>query len=261
MKNYISLRKLMVICAALVTGLTFAGIIDPVDVTGWNQDVVIGVGEAYNTGSTAQLDDPAYGEGAKVFYGVGKDLDYPLTGLPTGRTQSETSSDLYFQLQPFGNAQGTVNNAVYGGGILILVDSAKYKRIALIGCTGQGTADLTIKLIYTDETDDTYSSLGDDSVNHDWFDGGSIAFDTTLGRISTQNGSFHDSTTDNPRLYETILEADETKDLMGVTIEDKAVGIQHNVIMAISGEVIPEPAAIGLAIIGGIVFFRRSFKI
>ncbi|HNX25882.1 MAG TPA: PEP-CTERM sorting domain-containing protein [Phycisphaerae bacterium] len=243
-----------------------AGTLNPISVTGWNQDVVIGVGETYNTGSTAQLDNASGTTGgAMVWYGVGLNTSYPTTGLPTGLIQSATSSDVYFQLQSFGSAAGTNNNAVYGGGTLTLVTVAAYDHIALIGATGQGTANLTITFNYTTGDPDVYSSLGTDSINHDWFGGGSIAY-TANGRISTVSGDFEYVNSGNPRLYETIFDVDETRLLQSIVIVDNAVPSdpdvpQHNIIMAVSGDTVPEPATLVLLVAGmGAVFAVRRRK-
>lgn len=249
----------------LAAGSLFAGTMNPVDVTGWEEDIVIGVGETYSSGATAQMDNPATGSGATVWYGIGKNTSAPATGLPTELTRSETTADLYFQLQSFGSAGGTSNNALYEGGTLTLTAATNYTRIALIGATGQGTSDLTITFKYTTGADDVFSSLGSNSINQDWFNGGSIAY-TADGRISTVSGSYEYVDSGNPRLYENIFTVDKTRLLQSVVITDNAGDSNpdtphHSVIMAISGEVIPEPATTGLiaTVIAMALFYRRFF--
>lgn len=270
MRRFSSSGLLVIVSTVLIAGSLSAGVLVPIAVTGWEEDVVIGVGESYNTGSTAQLDNPGVGSGATVWYGVGHNGSAPSTGLPTGLTQSETTEDLYFQLQSFGSAEGTANNAVYEGGTLVLVTPTSYKRIALIGATGQGTADITVTLKYTTGEDDVFSSLGSSgSVNQDWFGGSSVAY-TADGRISTVSGGYEAVYAGNPRLYENIFTADETRLLESVVITDNAEPSnpetpQHNVIMAMSGEglgdAIPEPSTFTLASLSLMLFgLRRVFR-
>jgi hypothetical protein len=231
----------------------------PIDVTGWEEDIVLGVGESYSAGSTAQLDDVAGGGGgATVWYEIGYNESALSTGLPSVLTESETTSGLYFQLQDFGSGSGTNNNAVYEGGTLTLTTPASYDRIALFGATGSGTADLIITLNYTTGSPDVFSS-GNDAINQDWFNGSSIAY-TANGRISTNNGIVEHVDSDNPRLYERIFDADETRLLESVGIVDIAEGTQRNVIMAISGEAIvpiPEPATVVLMLLAGATILGR----
>jgi hypothetical protein len=233
--------------AVISSSLQIYADLTPVSVTGWDEDIVIGTGETYSTGSTAQMDDAGVGSGATVWYEQGFNTGSPSTGLATNLLQSATSSDLYFQFQSFTN-----NNALFEGGTLSLTTATAYDRIALIGATGQGSSDLTVTFSYTTGSDSVFSSLGSGSINQDWFNGSSIAY-TASGRVSTVSGNFEYVGSSNPRLYETLFDIDETRLLESVAITDNETGNQHNVIMAISGEAVPEPAMTLLFITGGLV--------
>jgi hypothetical protein len=236
----------------------FAGIMSPVDVTGWDADIVIATDDQATTGATAAMDGGDAFGGATVYYEQGFNAGAPGTGLESGLLQSATTSDIYFQLQSFYG-----NNAVYKGGTLTLTKAVAYDQIALIGATGNGTGNLTITFNYTTGSSQVAYVNGGSGISHDWFNGGSIAY-TANGRVSTVSGTFDFAGSDNPRLYESIFDVDETRLLQSVVITDNNSGSTdpRPVVMAISGEAVPEPATAGLLAGAGllIALYRRFFS-
>ncbi|NCD34803.1 MAG: PEP-CTERM sorting domain-containing protein [Spartobacteria bacterium] len=242
--------------ATLLAGSIQAAVLTPIAVTGWEQDVVLATGDNYWNGTTAQFDGGTPdNHGETVFYEIGRYSSDQSTGLPTGLTQSQTTGDVYFQLQSF-----TGNNALWEGGILSLTSAASYERIALIGTTGGGVADLTITLSYTTGDDDVFN-VGSSGIGQDWFNGNSIAY-TANGRASTQSDYYDAINANNPRLYETILAADSTRLLESISISDTGIG--NNAIMALSGErtySVPEPSGMVLMTLSlGLLLVLRRWR-
>jgi hypothetical protein len=240
---------------AWMTGFVSAAVFNPIDVSGWDADIVVGTTESALTGTSEAMDGGDANGGATVYYEQGFNPTNATSGLKGGLMQSTTTSDLWFQLQSF-----TSDNAIYKGGTLTLTTAAAYDRIALIGATGNGTGNLTVTFKYTTGGDSVFYPSG--GIEQDWFNGSEIAY-TANGRVSTVNGEFTFVDSENPRLYESIFDIDQTRLLQSVVITDNnaASTDPRPVVMAISGEAIPEPASIAmLSVVSALGFFiRRRF--
>jgi hypothetical protein len=174
------LRVVAICTSALLTTsltatMTSASILVPIAASGWNEDVVIGAGEAFS-GHTATMD------GFFNWYGQGRNPSALTTGLPVGPTPSATTPlDLVFQLQAFGT-----DNAIFNGGTLTLTTPMALSRLALIGATGNGNANITVTLNYAAGPAQIFTGLGNSSVNGDWFGNVPIAY-TAGGRVDVVN--------------------------------------------------------------------------
>ena len=152
------------ICASVLLGTSLtaamvrAAIRRAARATGWNEDVVIGAGDTFSGRTVTTMD------GFFNWYGVGRNPGALTTGLPVGPTPSATTpSDLIFQLQPFGVGGVTVDNAIFNGGTLTLTTPLPLARLALIGSTGNGNADITVTLNYAVGPPQVFTSLGNNS--------------------------------------------------------------------------------------------------
>ena len=224
----------------------------PLSATGWNQDVVIGAGDAFS-GRTVTMD------GFFNWYGVGRNPSALTTGLPVGPTPSATTpSDLIFQLQPFGVGGVTVDNAIFNGGTLTLTTPMPLTRLALIGSTGNGDADITVTLNYAVGPPQVFTSLGTSSINRDWFGTDPVIAYTAGGRVDVVNETFQTFAI-FPNLFQTVFATNNSSNLVSVTIADGGTG--NNAIMAISGEpIVPEPFSLivwSLLIVGASVVTHR----
>lgn len=219
----------------------------PLDATGWNEDVVIGASETV-ADRTATMDG---GNQGATWYGEGFNVGAPDTGLPIGPTDSQASSDLTFSLQPF-----DANNAVYQGGTLTLDTPQRFLRLAFVGSTGNGTADLTITINFSDSSSpEVFSGLSGTSINSDWFFNSPAAY-IADGRVNVDSGDTDNVNNDQPRLYENVFELSNTTSAVeSVDIANNGGGF--NAVMAISGEVVPEPSTALLAALGGLGLLRR----
>ncbi len=236
------------IFAATVSQSHAAGLV-PIAATGWNQDIVIGSGEGL-AGRTATMDE-GIGGGANTWYGVGNNVLAPSTGLPVGPTNSlATGSDFTFQLQPF-----NANNALLNGGTLTLSSPTSMLRLGLIGSTAVGTSDITVTVNYASGAPDVFTSAG--AINLDWaLNSPADTAYISQGRLNVSTGTY--SLVNNPNfmsIFQSVYTLTNTSNVVSIGIVKNGPG--NNAIMAISGEVIPEPSAVVLVGISALGLFAR----
>jgi hypothetical protein len=242
----------------LVAALSLhAAPLQPITATGWNHDIVYGGGES-GQGISGSMDNGPGFFGAN-WYGVGRNTapGAESTGLPFLPTESiSTPTDLIFQLQPFAGGANAVllNNGQ--GGLLTLTTPTPYLRLALIGSTGNGTANDLITISFADGSTETF---GGGAINQDWFFNTAGVAYTANGRTSNNEGTAFDNVNNGqPRVYQEIFTlANRSSEVISVGITNNGGG--HSAIMAISGEAIPEPSA--LMLIGaGVGWFASRRK-
>lgn len=242
---------------AAATSQSYAAALLPIAASGWNQDIVIGSGEAF-TGTTATMDANTVNTG-NTWYGVGNNGAAPLTGLPVGPTVSvATPSDLTFDLQSF-----TANNAILTGsgfsnsGLLTLTTPTSLLRLALIGSRASGVGSTTITVNYATGAPDVFSG---GAIDQDWSATtfADAAF-KSQGRVNLPGGSYNQVNVANRMtLFQSVFTLTNTSNVVSVNIANSGGG--NSAIMALSGEInpIPEPsvtALLGLAALG--LFSRR----
>jgi hypothetical protein len=226
--------------------------------TGWNHDIIYGGGEL-GQGISGSMDNGPGFFGAN-WYGIGRNAAALTTGLPIGPTASfSTPDDLTFQLQPFAGAANAVLLNANQSGLLTLTMPMPYYRLALIGSTGNGTADDVIVVNYADGSTETF---GGGAINQDWFfNTNGVAF-LAQGRTTSNDGlSFDNVNNGQPRLYQQIFTlGNTTSDVVSIGITNNGGG--HSAIMAISGQAVPEPSSALFMIAGlgalGLKRYRRA---
>lgn len=232
---------LLAIAGACLVPVTGSAAVTPIAVTGWNRDIIYGVGDGTVTssmdagpGSTAQLS----------WYSLGKEGSAAGTGLPIAETASISGSGASFLLQP-ATSLNALHLAVGQSGSLALVTPASYSIITLFGATGNGSYTGTVTINFSDLTTQVFAA---GNIAQDWFNGsGTAAF--ANGRY---NGTSYSTSTNNPRLYEqsyAIDPANQGKTVVSVTVTDSALAggsLGAGAILAISGQVVPEPSAVTL---------------
>ncbi len=225
--------------------------------TGWNNDIIYGGGEL-GQGISGSMDNGPGFFGAN-WYGIGRNTSALTTGLPIGPTVSaSTPADLSFELQPFAGASNAVLLNATQSGLLTLTTPMPYFRLALIGSTGNGTANDTIVVNYADGSSEIF---GGGAINQDWFfNTTNVAF-IAQGRTTSNDGLSFDNVNNNqPRLYQEIYTLSNTlSDVVSVGITNNGGG--HSAIMAISGEAVPEPTSALLMMAGlGALGLKRYRK-
>jgi hypothetical protein len=208
-------------------------IMTPIDVTGWNRDLVVestAVGPPFTNYAT----EMNAGEG-NGFYQTG--LPSYAWGLPpSGLFVSMVGDGTIFQFPPYTSSNALVLSADTGltNGTLTLVTPAVYAQIAVVAHSGSGTnpaGSLTFTFNDNSQLVTTYAAP-------DWFNNISNVAWFGSGRILLSNGS-DTGGLENPRWYQTTINlaalmGATNKPLVSVTF-GKA-GAKSTAIYAISGQ-------------------------
>ena len=255
--NHGKLSLLSAVVAGILAPRTSQAVTTTIPVTGWNVDIIAGVGEPTTAnGSINATMDGGTVLGGFVYYQQGVNGGSPATGLPAAGTliTSNTGSGASFSLQSY-----TASNALLldGGTKTLTIGSpSRMSQIALYGATGAGSGTDTVVVHYVDTTIQTFTSLSG-SIGQDWFNGGNNAF-TVSGRLNPSDGSFDQVGSGNPRIYEALLNLTNTTSPV-TSVDITFTGSGHNVIYAISGNVIvPEPSGAALLALGALALTGRK---
>jgi hypothetical protein len=232
--------------------------VTPISVSGFNQDVVVEAGAVndptnhYLGAITSTLDGSTAKTGA-TFYEKG--LPGTVGGLPTGGTNfvSQDDANATFALQSATGNNALELNKTNPSGTLTFAAPVNLSQLAILATTGSGSyLSAPMTLHFADGRPDivlAYSAP-------DWFgrDGAALL---GVDRINATTG-VPDNNTGDPRLYETSLDLTQ----FGLS-DDPISGITFNFgggtdgggnteIFGVSGTVVPEPAAVGVLLLGGI---------
>lgn len=238
--------------------------VSPIGVTGWLDDLVINNPTPHNAEVTGTMDGGlATPEGwtwvAADTYTDAGGSTIPFMGLQPGVHSSLTGNGT-FELQPFSglNALGLDNSRP--SGTLTLNTPAAYQSIALYGAASYGAKDLDVTLNFADSTSTTFQVL-QSGLGSDWFNVSSLAY-TVGGRASNKSEEgytrlFYQETTDlgiGESLFN-LSATDQTKLLSSVTVTNLS-GDRVSV-LAISGQLVPEPTSLAMLGFAGITFVVR----
>jgi hypothetical protein len=232
--------------------------VSPIAVSGFNQDVVVEAGAVndatthYQGAITSSLDGSTNKTGA-TFYEKG--LPGTIGGLPSGGTNFVSNDDpnATFALQSATGNNALELNKNNPSGTLTLDTPTRLTQLAILATTGSGSylsAPMTLHFANGRPDAVLAYSAGD------WFgrDGAGLF---GVDRVNVENGN-PDSFTDNPRLYETSLDltqfglSDDPISSITFDFGGGTTGDGNTEIFAVSGTAVPEPAAVGLLLLGGI---------
>ncbi|HEY4283797.1 MAG TPA: PEP-CTERM sorting domain-containing protein [Chthoniobacterales bacterium] len=236
----------------------------PVDVAGFNQDLVVGTGTAVNpaafqTAITASMDGGTTKSGS-TWYQLGENADAPATGLPMGATftsASDPGTSFAFQSDAGNNA--ILIDSAHTTGNFTLTTPSTFSSLSLLASSAVGPTTVNITLQFTDST---VLSLGN-FVIQDWFSTSTPAI-IANGRI--WSGGFEFVNSGNPRMFQidvSLTGAGLTKVISGLSFTDVNDTGGRAGIFALSGTAIPEPGETILltagALTGWLVLRRRAF--
>ena len=180
-------------------------------------------------------------------------------GLPQSRSISATAGadTLNFLLQPYGNNQGLVNNALRltaasPTGTLTLQTPSMFSQLALLGFSTESFGPQTgnVQLLFLDGTTSLYP--GAFSVP-DWFTAtANVAFQAG-GRVSVADGFYDALGSANPRLYYSLIgltPADQAKTLAAIQVTRGPNGFSYVAGVSGAGAAVPEPSGVALLVLG-----------
>ncbi|MFN3589623.1 MAG: LamG-like jellyroll fold domain-containing protein, partial [Spirosomataceae bacterium] len=176
---------------------TFTTTYTPLSLSGFNADVV-----ANGTSVTASTTHDFDGGGAYLLASDFTQYGIPSSFLPNGGSfTSLNTANLPYQLASY-SANNSLRLTNGQAGTLTLNNSTKARSIAILGASGNGNAIATFTVVFTDNTTQQFAN----QTIYDWFSNPNFAI-KGIGRIDANT---LDPTTgsENPRLYETILEID-----------------------------------------------------
>jgi hypothetical protein len=235
--------------AAVVEG---AGV--PLPVSGFNQDIVVEAGATndptthYLNNVTATMDNGT-GKAGNTWYERGLNPAAPATGLPMNVVQAaQDDPTLTFRLGPAVGNNALLLDVATPAGNLTLTTPVRLSRLYILAASGNGsTANARLGLQFSDLApgiDTTYTAP-------DWFNATPIAV-TASGRLVPSTGAFANVGEANPRLYYYMVDlaalGAATRELNFINFEFNGTGTSttHTAIMAISGDIVPEPATTAL---------------
>jgi hypothetical protein len=237
----------------------------PIPVTGFNQDIVV-EGAAindptthYSNNVTATMDSGIVKTG-NTWYQTGLNLTAPTTGLLMGvPLPAQADPTVTFQLSPATTNNALVVDVANPNGNIDFVTPLRLSKLYIITSSGNGnTLDARLGLQFTDLApgiDTTYTS-------RDWFGNTPIAF-TASGRVVPSTGAFDAVGSDNPRLYYHTIDlaalGAQNRELfrLNIAFNGGPTSNTHTAIMAISGEVVPEPTTLATLTLAAAAFLTR----
>jgi hypothetical protein len=235
----------------------------PLAVSGFNQDVVVEAGAVNDAANhylgavTSTLDGGTSKTGA-TFYEKG--LPGTIGGLPAGGASfvSQADPNGTFVLQSATGNNSLQLNSGNTSGTLTLASPKALSQLAVLATTGNGSypsAPMTLHF------SDGHADLVLAYSAPDWFgsEGAALA---DLDRVDASNGN-PDNRTGDPRVYETSLDLTQfgvqNNLISSITFDfgGGATGNGNTEIFAVSGAATPEPATLGLVMLGGLGLLGR----
>lgn len=216
---------------SLPAGASLAAPASPVDVTGFDEDVVAETLPAFIMTSRA-IDDSDY-----VLFVRG--LNGPTEGLPTSGVIA--TGDVTYQLKPY----SVVNAVVLDTGasrVLTLTTPERHARLAFLLLSTDGDASLQITVNFTDASSAVFTT-----TVTDWYAAGGGVLNE-FGAVNRVLNIFRAPVAGRPAMHQFIASltpSDQMKQVQSIQVANTSVGAGHHLtVLAVSGEVATAPAPV-----------------
>jgi autotransporter-associated beta strand protein len=206
----------------------------PLAGTGYNENVVVGVGETFSGAPITATVDGGTSKSGNTWYQLGQNSVAPSTGLPMGLSLNVT--DPTFGATTFQFQGVDTNNAILlagdgngpTGATFTLSQSGYYNSLSFLAADGNGGAPVGVTLNYAGGSNfNTTFNIGD------WFGGSPVAISAN-GRINS--GGYDSVNSGNPSLYYYDLTGlPSAKKLQSISFSFGGGGGTHQLIMGVSG--------------------------
>jgi hypothetical protein len=243
-----------VVATALVPAVASAQLA-PVQITGYNQDVIVEVGAPADLHEAVTATMDAYtAETGDTWYQLGYNTLAPTTGLPTGVVTSQTGNGT-FAIQSAAANNVVMLNSAAPAATINLVTPLPYNNITLFSSSGNGVGTIGYTLNFAGGAPQTGTL-----TSPDWFNVDENVAYVANGRVEPDDGSFDAVDSNNPRVYEQAIDVTNPANLTSITLTFTGSGTSTSTaVLGVSGIVVPEPAAFGVLGLGaaGLLARRR----
>jgi hypothetical protein len=256
----ISVLKALGAAAVLALAIPTAhAAIMPLPTTGWTLDMVMEgtLTPAVATSFVSATMDAGTGLTGNTWNAQGTVPGSPTSGLPAAGTpiQSLADPNTTFSFQPFNGPNALLLDTIHPRGTLALLIPKPLSSLVLIGASGNGgitNAPITIHFA------DGFADLNTTYSMPDWFNNTPFALSAD-GRVDVVANTFNNVGAGNPRLYQATfdLSAYASHPVGSIDVGWNGSGGTHTAIMAVSGQVVPEPAALAIMAVSGLGLLIR----
>src|SRR5690554_1744200 len=227
-------KYLLLLNLALFSVVTHAQSYQPLNIDGFNEDVIAnGIGSPTAT-TSADVDGVNYSF-CEIGWQSSSSATGTSSGLPVGGLiVSDANSDLEFQLQDYDD-----DNSIRLSSTLSEItsnvddDGETFTKLYVLMTSGSGDSNINIEVSFTDNTTQSFTS-----IVPDWYNQTSLPVAASgFGRVNLTNGNF-ETAFQNPRLYqlEMALDTDNhTKTIESITFTRAASSGGIINIFAVSG--------------------------
>lgn len=224
------MKKITLTCLLFFAGFSgeLLAQINPIDVTGFNEDVVAnGVGAmAESTTTAADADSFCL---LSLDWKLNAEDPEVAVGLPiTGEITSPDMAGLVYQI-PSTSTPYEVNNSlridqsgVENAGTITFTTPDKYSKLYFLVFSGNGNSEMDITVNFNDATSETFTG----NVVPDWFGTGLPVEIQGFGRGDRSNNNV-ETPTDDPKLFRLQLDIavpNQTKDIASITFVRNNMG-------------------------------------
>lgn len=253
------MRSLLFIMAVLAVPAYVSAAVAPILISGYNQDIIVDNTATQGTDLrptiTATM-DAGTGLTGGTYYQTGFVTASPTTGLPAGTVVTSATGNGTFQLRAHNVSNAFLLNNTTSTATITLTTPAAYSQLAFYDATGAGTGSINYTINFVGG-----GTEGGSFTSGDWFNATPVAY-TAAGRANNVvTGTTDNVGTSNPRVYEHLLSVTNTSTNIQSISLSRATAAGNTVILALSGNLVPEPASLGLLVtasLGLLIRRRRS---
>ncbi|MDB5174400.1 MAG: hypothetical protein JWN51_3173 [Phycisphaerales bacterium] len=229
----------------------------PINVGGFNQDLVVEQGSTNPAGSiTGTMDQGIGATAGNTWYERGYNPNATTSGLPhPGQVVSMGDPSHLYNLASYTGPNAIMLTNGNTSQTLTLDGTQAYRTLSILTSTGGGTGNLHLLIHHLNGPDETTVA----AASGDWFNGDPAAI-IADGRVDPSNNNFDNVNNNNPRLYSADFTlTDSTDPITSIDVIRDAGSGGNTAVFALSGveSSTPEPASLSLMGLGALGLLAR----